>query len=128
MARRASKTKAHMPEVRFESVLKAFLCCLLIGGVAVGYVRQTHENSLLTGRISQLGLEIEEARSNNRKLREDLNELKSPRRLEELARHFNLDLKPMPGQVIELEMGPVTTPMVASSDLGLSRRPRGVNE
>ena len=42
MARRQSKTRSE--EVRFSSVLKAFLGCLLIGGVAVGYVLQSSEN------------------------------------------------------------------------------------
>ncbi len=117
MARRAARTKAQAPEVRFESVLKAFLCCLLIGGVAVGYVRQTHENSLLTGRISDLEKEIESARYSNRKQREELGELKSPRRLEEMARHLNLVLRPsIPGQTVEVELRSVEDSMVARAE------------
>jgi cell division protein FtsL len=103
--------------VRYESVLKAFLCCLLIGGVAVGYVRQTHENSLLTGRISELQMEIEAARDHNRKQREQLGELKSPRRLEEMARHLDLDLRPsVPGQTVEVEFRPFQESIVARAE------------
>lgn len=117
MAGRAARTKAQTPEVRYESVLKAFLCCLLIGGVAVGYVRQTHENSLLTGRISELQREIEAARDYNQKQREQLGELKSPRRLEEMARHLELDLRPsVPGQTVEVELRPVREAMVAKAE------------
>jgi hypothetical protein len=115
-----------VPEVRFESVLKAFLCCLLIGGVAVGYVRQTHENSLLTGKISDLGKEIEAARYNNRKQREELSQLKSPRHLEEMARHLNLDLRPpAPGQTVEVLLRPVKEAIVARNEPPLEARGGG---
>jgi len=114
MARRSAK--AQLPDVRFASVIKAFLCCLLIGGVAVGYVRQTHENSALKIELQTLKDEITERAHHNDRTNKELLILQSPHTLNEIARHRNLDLQPpRPGQVIELEMPGPDEPMIARS-------------
>ena len=114
MARRA--TKAELPDVRFASVLKAFLCCLLIGGVAVGYVQQTHKNSALTIEFQALNDEIDARATQNALMARQLMDLLSPETLDTLARHLNLDLAPpRPGQVVELQMPGPGVPMIAQS-------------
>lgn len=126
MARRTARNP--LPEVRFASVLKAFLACLLIGGVAVGYVRQTHENTALKIQLKELNSEIMERDQQNQRLKEELVIRQSPEMLESMARHLGVDLQPpRPGQVVELTMPGPREPLIAQSDrrrLRVERRPQ----
>jgi len=49
-----ARRRVESAEIRFGPALKALGACLLIGGVAVGYTLQQHENSLLRDRATKL--------------------------------------------------------------------------
>lgn len=124
MARRQVKKRTE--EFKIASVLKAFVCCLLIGGVAVGYVLQGNENDKLRRQLSQL--EATEQTLKELKVRRELElqEQKSEANLTNMARHFNLDAElgpARPGQVVSLEMYAPISPMIVLSDRPAPSRP-----
>ena len=96
--------------------MKAFLCCLLIGGVAVGYVQQTHENTALKIQKKELVAAIDRHAMQNAQLQKELDDCQSLDSLEQMARHLGVDLEPpRPGQVIELELSGPSEPLMARS-------------
>lgn len=89
--------------IRFGPALKAVALCLLIGGSAVGYVWQKDQIRQLGERIAKGEQSLDALRRQNRKMRIDLNHLRSPSNLERLAQESNMGLvRPPPGQVIRL--------------------------
>jgi hypothetical protein len=57
------RRRQERPEVRLATVVKTFLICLLIGGVAIGYVLQSHENMRLRRELGALEGELRQLRA-----------------------------------------------------------------
>ena len=93
--------------IRFSPALKALFLCLLIAGLAVGYVWQK-------GQIYQLGRQITACesrlmllRDENQKLGDQLAVLRSPVMLDQRVRDLNLGLVPAkPAQIYRLVESP----------------------
>lgn len=90
----AKNRKSQSVAGRFGPVIKAFLLCLLIGGSGVGYVWQK-------GQIEELGRQIKtrenrlgELKEQNKKLGDQLAQLRSPAKLDQRLRELNLKLGP----------------------------------
>jgi len=89
--------------IRFAPALKALFLCLMMAGLAVGYVWQKNQ-------IFQLGLQITlgehrlaQLRDENRKLSDQLAVLNSPVLLDQRVRALNLGLFPaQPTQIYRL--------------------------
>ena len=100
----ARNRKHQSAAIRFGPALKAFTLCLVIGGLAVGYVWQKDQIRQLGEQISNGEQSLEALHRQNEKLRRDLDALRSPPNLERLAQQHNLGLvRPAPGQVIRLQ-------------------------
>jgi cell division protein FtsL len=93
--------------IRFCPALKALFLCLVIAGLAVGYVWQK-------GQIYQLGQQITACesrlvllRDENQKLGDQLAVLRSPVMLDQRVRELNLGLVPAkPAQIYRLVESP----------------------
>jgi hypothetical protein len=99
----AKNQKNQSAAIRFCPALKALFLCLLIAGLAVGYVWQK-------GQIYQLGRQITACesrlvwlRDENQKLGDQLAVLRSPVMLDQRVRELNLGLVPAkPAQIYRL--------------------------
>jgi hypothetical protein len=99
----AKNQKNQSAAIRFYPALKALFLCLLIAGLAVGYVWQK-------GQIYQLGRQITACesrlmllRDENQKLGDQLAVLRSPVMLDQRVRELNLGLVPAkPAQIYRL--------------------------
>ena len=99
----AKNRKHQSAAIRFGPALKAFLLCLIIGGSGVGYVWQKAQIYELGQQIRKREQHLTEMRDANKKLRDQLAMLRSPKMLEQRARELNLGLsQPQPGQVLRL--------------------------
>ena len=103
----AKNRKSQSAAIRFYPALKALFLCLLIAGLAVGYVWQK-------GQIYQLGRQITASesrlvrlRDENQKLGDQLAVLRSPVMLDQRVRELNLGLVPAkPAQIYRLVESP----------------------
>ena len=103
----AKNQKNQSAAIRFCPALKALFLCLLIAGLAVGYVWQK-------GQIYQLGQQITTCesrlmllRDENQKLGDQLAVLRSPVMLDQRVRELNLGLVPAkPAQIYRLVESP----------------------
>ena len=99
----AKNQKNQSAAIRFCPALKALFLCLVIAGLAVGYVWQK-------GQIYQLGQQITTCesrlvwlRDENQKLGDQLAVLRSPVMLDQRVRELNLGLVPAkPAQIYRL--------------------------
>jgi hypothetical protein len=99
----ARNQKNQSAAIRFCPALKALFLCLVIAGLAVGYVWQK-------GQIYQLGRQITACesrlvllRDENQKLGDQLAVLRSPVMLDQRVRELNLGLVPAkPAQIYRL--------------------------
>ncbi len=97
----AKNRKSQSAAIRFGPALKALFLCLAIAGSAVGYVWQK-------GQIYQLGKQIRDKESrltqlarDNKRLDDQLNDLRSPVMLDRRAAELKL-VPAQPGQVVRL--------------------------
>src|ERR1041384_8127644 len=88
----ARNRKYQSAALRFGPALKAFLLCLLIGGSAIGYVWQKTQIYELGQQIRKHEVRLAELQDSNKKLRDQLAMLRSPKKLEQRARELNLGL------------------------------------
>ena len=103
----AKNQKNQSAAIRFCPALKALFLCLVIAGLAVGYVWQK-------GQIYQLGQQITTCesrlmllRDENQKLGDQLAVLRSPVMLDQRVRELNLGLVPAkPTQIYRLVESP----------------------
>ena len=110
----AKNRKYQSASGRFGPALKAFLLCLLIGGSGVGYVWQK-------GQIHELGRQrkarenrLAELKEQNKKLGDQLAQLRSPAKLDQRLRELKLNLvPPRPADIVRL-IEPVALPLVGT--------------
>ena len=104
----AKNRKNQAAAIRFGPALKALFLCLLIAGSAVGYVWQKSQIYQLGKQIRQMELRLTQLARDNKKLDDQLADLRSPVMLDQRA--HNLGLAPaQPMQVVRLAE-PALTP------------------
>jgi len=103
----AKNRKYQSAAVRFGPALKAFLLCAVIGGSGVGYVWQKSQIDELGRQIKRRETRLGELQGQNKKLRDQLQMLRSPKPLEKRVRDLNLGL----GQVQPDQIRRLTEPL-----------------
>ena len=99
----ARNRKHQSAGIRWVPALKAVVLCLLIGGSGVGYVWQKNQIHELGRQIKKRELALEEYERLNKKGRDQLDELRSPPRLDARAKQLNLGLVlPQQSQIVRL--------------------------
>ncbi len=89
---------------RFSAAVKALFICLLIGGIAVGYVEQQKRLYVLGGQYGELEVKLDRLRRENAGRARILDMLQSPAELEARVKQMNLGLMPpRPEQILRLE-------------------------
>jgi hypothetical protein len=99
----ARNRKYESAGIRWIPALKAVVLCLLIGGSGVGYVWQKTQIHELGRQIKQRELALEESARRNKQRRDQLDELRSPPRLDARVKlwHPGLGL-PQQSQIVRL--------------------------
>jgi len=93
--------------IRFGPALKALFLCLLIAGLAVGYVWQKNQIYQLGWQITACEHRLAQLRDENQKLGDQLAVLYSPVMLDQRVRVLNLGLVPaQPMQIYRLTEPP----------------------
>jgi len=90
----ARNRKYQSAAIRFGPALKAFLLCLLIGALGVGYVWQKDQISQLGQQINKRELHLKALANKSEKLRKELGTMRSPRFLERRIQEWGLGLVP----------------------------------
>lgn len=90
--------------VKFGPAVGAAVVCLVLCGLALGFVWQKFQINRLGKQIKERELQLEELRRTNKKISDELAELKSPVMLDQMVRQWRLDLRrPEPRQIVELQ-------------------------
>jgi cell division protein FtsL len=93
--------------IRFAPALKALFLCLLIAGLAVGYVWQKSQIYQLGRQITVCENRLTQLRDENQKLSDQLAVLHSPVMLDQRVHELNLGLIPaQPTQIYRLGESP----------------------
>src|ERR1043166_10316397 len=96
----AKNRKYQSAAIRFGPALKAFLLCLFIGGVGVGYVWQKQQISELGRQIARREQQLASLQDQNEKLKTQLAMMRSQTYLEARIKQLNLGLvQSLPSQV-----------------------------
>ena len=99
----ARNQKNQSAAIRFCPALKALFLCLLIAGLAVGYVWQKGQIYQLGRQITACESHLVQLRDENQKLGDQLAVLRSPVMLDQRVRELNLGLVPAkPAQIYRL--------------------------
>lgn len=99
----AKNRKYQSAAIRFGPALKAFLLCLFIGGVGVGYVWQKQQISELGRQFVRREQQLNGLQEQNEKLKTQLAMMRSQTYLEARIKQLNLGLvPPSPSQVWRL--------------------------
>jgi len=99
----AKNRKNQSAAIRFCPALKALFLCLLIAGLAVGYVWQKGQIYQLGRQITACESRLVRLRDENQKLGDQLAVLRSPVMLDQRVRELNLGLVPaQPVQICRL--------------------------
>ena len=99
----AKNQKNQSAAIRFCPALKALFLCLLIAGLAVGYVWQKGQIYQLGRQITACESRLVRLRDENQKLGDQLAVLRSPVMLDQRVRELNLGLVPAkPAQIYRL--------------------------
>ncbi len=123
----ARNRKTQAAAIRFAPALWALLLCLLIGGVAVGYVWLKNQIYELGQQIRTREQRLAGLRDQNEKLRRFLGELRSPGPLDRRVRELNLGLgPPNPFQVRRLVEWPPGAPVSAPASPIVAQQARAV--
>jgi cell division protein FtsL len=103
-----AKNRRHQSAaIRFGPALKALLLCLVIAGLAVGYVWQKGQIFQLGRQITSCESRLAQLRDENQKLSDQLAVLSSPVMLDQRVHELNLGLVPaQPTQVYRLVESP----------------------
>jgi len=93
--------------IRFGPALKALFLCLMMAGLAVGYVWQKSQIFQLGLQINSCERRLAQLRDENRKSSDQLAVLNSPVLLDQRVRELNLGLVPaQPAQIYRLVESP----------------------
>ena len=106
--------------------MKACLLCVLIGGSGVGYVWQKGQINQLDQAFKKRETRLSHLQEQNRRLREQLAAMRSPRYLEMRITELNLGLAiPQPSQVLRLPEPAGEPPKTGDQQLvsNVARRP-----
>ena len=107
----AKNRKNQSAAVRFGPAVKAFLLCALIGGSGVGYVWQKGQIDELGRQIKARESRLAELRTQNKKMRDQLSDLRSPVKLKERIKELKLGLvEPQESQIWRLPE-PLSSPI-----------------
>jgi len=99
--------------IRFGPALKASLLCLVIAGLAVGYVWQKGQIFQLGRQITSCESRLAQLRDENQKLSDQLAVLRSPVMLDQRVRALNLGLVPaQPTQIYRLVESPASNNLI----------------
>ena len=99
----AKNRKEQSVTERFGPAIKAFVLCLLIGGVGVGYVWQKNQIDQLGNDIKEREIRLSELQRQNKIRADQLATLISPPALEARVKKLNLGLiQPPLSQVVHL--------------------------
>ena len=110
----AKNRKNQSAAIRFYPALKALFLCLLIAGLALGYVWQKSQIYQLGRQITACESRLMQIRDENQRLSDQLAVLRSPVMLDQRVRELRLGLVPaQPTQIYQ---------MVEPSTNGNSRR------
>jgi cell division protein FtsL len=99
-----AKNRRHQSAaIRFGPALKALLLCLVIAGLAVGYVWQKGQIYQLGRQITACETRLAQLRDENQRLGDQLAVLRSPVMIDQRVHELNLGLVPaQPTQVYRL--------------------------
>jgi hypothetical protein len=99
----AKNRKNQSAAIRFYPALKALFLCLLIAGLALGYVWQKSQIYQLGRQITACESRLMQMRDENQKLSDQLAVLRSPVILDQRVRELKLGLVPaQPMQIYQL--------------------------
>ena len=99
----AKNRKNQSAAIRFYPALKALFLCLLIAGLALGYVWQKSQIYQLGRQITACESRLMQIRDENQKLSDQLAILRSPVVLDQRVRELKLGLVPaQPMQIYQL--------------------------
>ena len=99
----AKNQKNQSAAIRFCPALKALFLCLLIAGLAVGYVWQKSQIYQLGRQITVCESRLIQIRDENQRLGDQLAVLRSPVMLDQRVRELKLGLMPaQPTQIYQL--------------------------
>ena len=99
----ARNRKKPPPSIRVGPWVKAALLCLFFGGSGIGYVWQKRQIHELGMEIRKRELNLELRCTENERLKQQWNELRSPRKVWEQLRRLDLHLGlPQPEQILRL--------------------------
>ena len=99
----AKNRKNQSAAIRFYPALKALFLCLLIAGLALGYVWQKSQIYQLGRQITACESRLMQMRDENQKLSDQLAVLRSPVVLDQRVRELRLGLVPaQPMQIYQL--------------------------
>jgi len=99
----AKNRKHQSAAIRFGPALKALLLCLVIAGLAVGYVWQKGQIYQLGRQITSSETRLAQLRDENQRLGDQLAVLRSPMMVDQRVHELNLGLVPaVPTQVYRL--------------------------
>jgi hypothetical protein len=99
----AKNRKNQSAAIRFYPALKALFLCLLIAGLALGYVWQKSQIYQLGRQITACESRLIQIRDENQKLSDQLAVLRSPVVLDQRVRELKLGLVPaQPMQIYQL--------------------------
>ncbi len=104
----AKNRKSQSAAIRFAPALKALFLCLIMAGLAVGYVWQKSQIYQLGRQITAQEHKLAQLHDENRKLSDQLAVLNSPVMLDQRVRALNLGLGPaQPTQIYRLVEPPL---------------------
>ena len=105
----AKNRKNQSAAIRFAPAVKALFLCLMMAGLAVGYVWQKSQIFQLGLQITSYEHKLARLRDEDRKLGDQLAVLNSPVMLDERVRALNLGLVPaQPTQVYRMVETPIS--------------------
>ena len=104
----AKNRKSQSAAIRFYPALKALFLCLLIAGLALGYVWQKSQIYQLGRQITACESHLIQIRDENQRLSDQLAILRSPVMLDQRVRELKLGLVPaQPMQIYQLVEPPM---------------------
>lgn len=96
--------KKNPGRVQFGPAVVVVVVCVVLCGLALGFVWQKTQIAQLGEQIKEREINLEELRRANKKIGDELAELKSPVMLDQMVRQWGLDLKrPEPRQIVVLQ-------------------------